>query len=222
MEDKELYYPEKVFINQVNNIPNFPKNIIYGDMNNKLIITNLYKSFCARKVFNNLSFTVKDGEFLSIVAPSSCGKTTILRILIGLESPDSGQILRDNENITTLYPWLPKMGIVFKNYALFENMTVFKNVEYTLLKSSATKNLYTREQAREKAGEMLNLVGLREYFDRKPRELSGGQQQRVTIARTNIKHKTILNTIIITPMLILSISHEVGLITILGANGWLS
>lgn len=114
------------------------------------------------------------------------------------------------------------MGIVFKNYALFENMTVFKNVEYTLLKSSATKNLYTREQAREKAGEMLNLVGLREYFDRKPRELSGGQQQRVTITRTNIKHKTILNTIIITPMLILSISHEIGLITILGANSWLS
>lgn len=153
-------------------------------MNNKLIITNLSKSFGARKVFNNLSFTVKDGEFLSILGPSGCGKTTILRILIGLESPDSGQIFKDGENITALNPALRKMGIVFQNYALFENITVFKNVEYALLKSSATKNLYTREGAREKSREMLNLVGLGEYFDRKPRELSGGQQQRVAIART--------------------------------------
>ena len=150
----------------------------------KLSIINLSKSFGAKKIFDNLSFTVKDGEFLSILGPSGCGKTTILRIIIGLETADSGQILKDGENITTLPPALRKMGIVFQNYALFENMTVFKNVEYSILKSVATKKLFTREQAREKSAEMLNLVGLGEYFDRKPRELSGGQQQRVAIART--------------------------------------
>lgn len=150
----------------------------------KLVIEHLSKAFGQTGVLRDVSFTVKDGEFLSILGPSGCGKTTILRILIGLESADSGKVIKDGKDITVLAPSQRRMGIVFQNYALFENMTVLKNVEYALLKSSGTKGEYTKETASAKACEMLDLVGLSEHLDKKPRQLSGGQQQRVAIART--------------------------------------
>lgn len=150
----------------------------------KLVINHLSKAFGQAGVLRDVSFSVKDGEFLSILGPSGCGKTTILRILIGLESADSGEVLKDGKDISNLPPSQRKMGIVFQNYALFENMTVLGNVEYALLKSSGTKGEYNRETASAKAGEILRLVGLSEHLDKKPRHLSGGQQQRVAIART--------------------------------------
>ena len=150
----------------------------------KLVIKNLSKAFGKAGVLHSVSFTVKDGEFLSILGPSGCGKTTILRVLIGLENADSGEIIKDGVDITNLPPSSRKMGIVFQNYALFENMSVLRNVEYALLRSSGTKNEYNKAKAAEKAREMLNLVGLGEHLQKKPAELSGGQQQRVAIART--------------------------------------
>lgn len=150
----------------------------------KLVINNLSKAFGQAGVLHNVSFTVKDGEFLSILGPSGCGKTTILRILIGLETPDTGSIQKDGVDITSLPSAQRKMGIVFQNYALFENMSVLRNVEYALLKSAGTKISYNRESAKKKATEMLELVGLSEHLEKKPRQLSGGQQQRVAIART--------------------------------------
>lgn len=150
----------------------------------KLEISNLSKAFGETGVLHNVSFTVKEGEFLSILGPSGCGKTTILRILIGLESADSGEILKDGTDITRLPSAQRKMGIVFQNYALFENMTVLRNVEYALMKSTGTRNHYNKTEARDKAREMLELVGLTEHQNKKPRQLSGGQQQRVAIART--------------------------------------
>ena len=112
----------------------------------KLEIKNLSKSFGHTKVLHEISFTVKDGEFLSILGPSGCGKTTILRILIGLETADSGSILKDGSEITNLPPAKRGMGIVFQNYALFENMTVLKNVQYALMKSAGTKESFTKEK----------------------------------------------------------------------------
>lgn len=150
----------------------------------KLVVNNLTKSFDDTGVLHNVSFSVKNGEFLSILGPSGCGKTTILRILIGLEKADSGTIIKDGVDITNTQPSKRKMGIVFQNYALFENMSVLRNVEYALLKSAETKAIYDKNSAREKAKEMIELVGLAEHMDKKPVELSGGQQQRVAIART--------------------------------------
>lgn len=150
----------------------------------KLTIRNLSKSFGVAEVLHNVSFTVKDGEFLSILGPSGCGKTTILRILIGLEKADGGEILKDGVNITNIPSAQRRMGIVFQNYALFENMSVKRNIEYALLKSTGTRATYNRKKASEKADEMLALVGLTEHAGKKPRQLSGGQQQRVAIART--------------------------------------
>ena len=100
---------------------------------NKLSIQGLNKTFGQKSVLKNLDFTVESGEFLSILGPSGCGKTTLLRILIGLEKSDSGSICKDGKDITSIHPSKRGMGIVFQNYALFENMTVLQNVEYALL-----------------------------------------------------------------------------------------
>lgn len=97
-----------------------------------LKVENLYKSFDGREALDDISFEVHEGEFLSILGPSGCGKTTLLRILIGLLEPDKGTVLLKGEDITHASPDKRSMGIVFQNYALFENMTVLKNVEYAL------------------------------------------------------------------------------------------
>lgn len=150
----------------------------------KIIVEKLSKSFGQVEVFRDLDFTVNEGEFLSILGPSGCGKTTILRILIGLETADCGKIIKDGRDITDLPSAQRHMGIVFQNYALFENMTVLRNITYALINGATTKGRCSREEAVAKAKEMLDLVGLTEHMDKKPGQLSGGQQQRVAIART--------------------------------------
>lgn len=150
----------------------------------KINVEHLTKTFGQTGVLHDVSFSVNDGEFLSILGPSGCGKTTILRILIGLETADSGKIIKDGKDITTAPSAQRRMGIVFQNYALFENMTVLKNVTYALINSATTKGKYNKAEAEKSAKEMLELVGLEAHLDKKPRQLSGGQQQRVAIART--------------------------------------
>lgn len=145
----------------------------------KLIVKNLYKNFEGEDVLKHISFEVKTGEFLSVLGPSGCGKTTLLRILIGLEKQDSGEILKDGVEISGLLPSERGMGIIFQNYALFPNMTVLENVEYALKLRKDKK-----DTARKIATETLDMIGMSEHLDKKPRQLSGGQQQRVAIART--------------------------------------
>lgn len=145
----------------------------------KLIVRNLCKSFDEKKVLNNISFDVKKGEFLSVLGLSGCGKTTLLRILIGLEKQDSGAILMDEQDISSLCPNERGMGIIFQNYALFPNMSVLENVEYTLKLRADTK-----AKSREIAMQTLIQLGMEEHINKKPKQLSGGQQQRVAIART--------------------------------------
>lgn len=155
--------------------------------NKKLEIKNINKTFEKRKVLDDINFTINDGEFLSILGPSGCGKTTLLRIIIGLLTPDSGTVMKNGEDITNLHPSKRNMGIVFQNYALFENMTVIQNVEYALKIDSKTK-----KDARELAKAMLERMGLTEHANKKPNQLSGGQQQRVAIARTLVKNPDII------------------------------
>ena len=150
-----------------------------GSLNDKLIIENLSKQYKEKEVLKSVSFTVRDGEFLSILGPSGCGKTTLLRILIGLLPADTGKIIKDGADITKAAPDKRGMGIVFQNYALFENMTALQNVEYALKIKKETK-----QTARETAEKMLDVVGLSDNAKSLPKNLSGGQQQRVAIART--------------------------------------
>lgn len=147
--------------------------------NNILEVTALRKFYKENDVLNDVSFTVKQGEFLSILGSSGCGKTTLLRILIGLLKPDGGTVTKFGQDITNARPDKRGMGIVFQNYALFENMNVLKNVEYAL-----KVHKETRDKAHDIAVETIEAVGLGEHIHKMPRALSGGQQQRVAIART--------------------------------------
>lgn len=153
----------------------------------KLRVSGLYKYYDGTQALDNVSFDVYDGEFLSVLGPSGCGKTTVLRILIGLLPPSKGEIFLDGENITHAPPSCRGMGIVFQNYALFENMTVLGNVEYALKIHRSSKNT-----ANKTALKMLDRMGLSEYAGKKPCELSGGQQQRVAIARTLVLNPGII------------------------------
>ena len=143
-----------------------------------LLVEEISKSFGGQKVLDNLSFAVRAGEFLSVLGPSGCGKTTLLRILIGLLPADSGRLLLRGQEITQQPPDKRSMGIVFQNYALFENMTVLRNVEYAMRLRPEL-----RAGARQRALQLLEQVGLAEHVKKYPAQLSGGQMQRVAIAR---------------------------------------
>lgn len=155
--------------------------------NNKLEVRGLNKSYQDKCILRDINFDVFEGEFLSILGPSGCGKTTLLRILIGLEGATSGTVFKDGADITNAKPMHRGMGIVFQNYALFENMTVLGNVEYALKTKKSTK-----ADARKKAKEMIKHMGLLEHINKKPSQLSGGQQQRVAIARTLVLNPDII------------------------------
>lgn len=144
-----------------------------------LKVEGLTKRFGGHAALNCVGFSVEKGEFLSILGPSGCGKTTLLRILIGLLPADSGKILLEGNDITNAPPDKRKMGIVFQNYALFENMTVSGNISYAMRFRQELKDI-----AKERTNELISQVGLTEHKNKYPSELSGGQQQRVAIART--------------------------------------
>ena len=156
-------------------------------MHEKLVIRELSKAYGSTQILEKLSFCIYDGEFLSILGPSGCGKTTLLRILIGILQPCTGEVLKDGVDITRSHPSKRGMGIVFQNYALFQNMTVLRNVEYAL-----KVNKETRDSAREIATDIISRVGLSKHMKKKPAQLSGGEQQRVALARTLAKAPEII------------------------------
>lgn len=143
----------------------------------KLTVKHLNKKFADKTVLDDICFDVKKGEFLSVLGISGCGKTTLLRILIGLEKQDSGEIIKEGKDISNLAANERGMGIIFQNYALFPNMTVLENVEYAI-KNKKIAN------SREIALQTLDAIGMSDQINKKPKQLSGGQQQRVAIART--------------------------------------
>ena len=152
-----------------------------------LQIRDLSHKFDGKTALDNINFDIYSGEFLAILGPSGCGKTTLLRILIGLLFPNQGTIMMGDRNITYAPSADREMGIVFQNYALFENMTVLQNVQYALKFKKDKK-----DKAKELALEMLDRMGLAEHKDKKPNMLSGGQQQRVAIARTLVLNPRVI------------------------------
>lgn len=143
-----------------------------------LELRRLHKSFGEVKVLRDLSLELCEGEILALLGPSGSGKTTALRLLAGFETPDQGSILVAGEDVTPLAPAPRGFGMVFQHYALFPHMTVSQNVAFGL---EARRG--NREAQSRRVSEMLSLVGLQSFGERRVSEISGGQQQRVALAR---------------------------------------
>ena len=138
-------------------------------------------------VLKGISLAIGKGEFITLLGSSGCGKTTTLRIIAGLETPDGGQVFLDGKDVTSLAPEARDVNTVFQNYALFPHMNVADNIGYGLKLKKTPK-----EEIRRKVKKMLELVQLPGYEKRKPSELSGGQKQRVAIARALVNNPKVL------------------------------
>lgn len=152
-----------------------------------LAVKNLKKSFGDKEVLKGVSFEVKSGSFLSLLGSSGCGKTTILRIICGLETADEGSVYVDGQDITKVRPEARNIGLVFQNYALFPSMNVAKNIGYGLKMHKVPQPEIDR-----RVHEALELVKLSGYESRRVTQLSGGEQQRVALARALVTKPTIL------------------------------
>ena len=142
-------------------------------------VLGVSKSFGKSSVLENITFNVAEGEALVLLGASGSGKTTILRIIAGLEQPYTGQIILHNKDVTELPARERGVGVIFQSYALFPKMTVEKNIGYGLRIRHRR-----RKEVKETVNELLKLVQLEEHRKKHPSQLSGGQQQRVAIART--------------------------------------
>ncbi len=139
-----------------------------------LEVKNLCKEFNNRPILKDISFTLKDGEIMTIVGPSGAGKTTLLRIIAGLETKASGEILIDGK------PYDPgKVGVVFQDFNLFPNLNVLQNI--TLAPTMVLKE--SKEEANQNAKKLLDQLQMTGREKQYPYQLSGGQKQRVAIAR---------------------------------------
>ena len=136
-----------------------------------LHLRNIKKSFGETRVLSGIDLEIQRGEFITLLGSSGCGKTTTLRIIAGLESPDSGQVLLEGEDITELEPNRRSVNTVFQNYALFPHMTVAGNIGYGLKIRKTPKDVIAR-----KVEELLSLVQLEGFGPRMPGQLSGGQR----------------------------------------------
>lgn len=139
------------------------------------------------EILENINLEVQEGEFLTLLGPSGCGKTTLLRLISGFEDPTKGSIFIDGKDVSGLPPHQRHVHTVFQSYALFPHMTVFDNVAFGL----RCQNVPASE-IKTRVTEVIKMVKLEKYLDRKPGTLSGGQQQRVAIARAAVNRPRVL------------------------------
>ena len=147
-------------------------------MTQHIELKQVYKAFGATKVLQDFNLTFEKGKFTTLLGASGCGKTTILRLIAGLEDLDQGQILCDGKDISHLPPQQRGVGIVFQSYALFPHLTVGENVAFGLKMQESHPS-----DIAEKVSQALKLVELEGFEHRRIEQLSGGQQQRVALAR---------------------------------------
>ena len=152
-----------------------------------LVLQDIYKSFGNTPVLRGIGLEAAQGEFITLLGSSGCGKTTTLRIIGGFETPTTGEVLFEGRDIAQLPPYKRRVNTVFQKYALFPHLNVFDNIAFGLkLKKVPKAEISRRVEA------MLELVNLRGYGKRHVDALSGGQQQRVAIARALVTHPSIL------------------------------
>lgn len=145
-----------------------------------LELKNISKSYGSKVIFKNFNLTISEGRILALVGPSGGGKTTLLRMLAGLEKVDSGQIIYNGETVSIDHlEERNLLGFVFQDFQLFPHMTVLENLILSPMKTMGTP----KEAAKQKAIELLTRLGLGEHVEVYPHSLSGGQKQRVALAR---------------------------------------
>src|SRR5579871_539275 len=145
-------------------------------------VSNLRKSFGSFEVIHGVSIRVEDGEFVILVGPSGCGKSTLLRMVAGLESISGGELRIDGRVVNDVPPKERDIAMVFQNYALYPQMTVAKNMSFSLELAKRPK-----EEITEKVMKAADILGLKPLLERYPRQLSGGQRQRVAMGRAIVR-----------------------------------
>jgi spermidine/putrescine transport system ATP-binding protein len=153
----------------------------------EVVLVDLVKRFADVTAVAGINLDMPPGEFFSLLGPSGCGKTTTLRLIAGFERPDEGQILLDGEDMAQTPPHKRKVNTVFQNYALFPHLSVAENVSFGLKYKDVSK-----QDARSRVSEALELVRLTGFERRRPSQLSGGQQQRVALARALVLNPEVL------------------------------
>jgi len=153
----------------------------------KVSVRQLVKRYGATTAADHIDLDIRDGEFLTLLGSSGCGKTTLMRMIAGLETPDAGVITIDGRDVTRLPPRQRRLGMVFQQYSLFPHMTIGDNIGYGLRAQGAPD-----AEIKARVDEMLELIQLPQLRERKPGQLSGGQQQRVALARALATRPSVL------------------------------
>lgn len=150
-----------------------------------LKLEHISKSYDGVSVLKDMNLEIENGEIVSILGPSGCGKTTLLNLILGLIDADEGKIIWDGQDITQVPMEKRGFNIVFQDYALFPNLTVYKNIVYGLRN---TPDISSQEEVQE----LIHLLGLEKHLNKRIDQLSGGQKQRMALARTLVMKPKIL------------------------------
>ena len=152
-----------------------------------LKIQDVVKDFAGYKAVNHVSLDIAKGEIFALLGSSGCGKTTLLRMLAGFETPTSGRIVLNGQDLAGIAPYDRPLNMMFQSYALFPHLSVSDNIAFGL-----RRDKWPRDKVAERVEAMLKLVQLTQFGKRKPHQLSGGQQQRVALARSLAKQPQLL------------------------------
>ena len=152
-----------------------------------LVFDHVTKRFGALTAVDDVSLSIRKGEFFSLLGPSGCGKTTLLRMVGGFERPDSGRIYLDGKDITDAPPNMRRVHTVFQNYALFPTMTIWDNIAFSLRLAKRPK-----AEIEESVDAILEMIRMSDHAWKYPSQLSGGQKQRVAIARALVDRPQVL------------------------------
>jgi multiple sugar transport system ATP-binding protein len=152
----------------------------------RIELKDVWKSYKTVQALQGMGIETKEGELFCLLGPSGAGKTTTLRIIAGVETPDKGDILLDDKSITGLMPSDRDIALAFESYALYPQLSVFENLMFPL-QAPGRKKDYTPEGMKERVREVAELLNISDLLDRLPRELSGGQRQRVGLGRVLVR-----------------------------------
>ena len=176
-------------------------------------LKNISKSFGEKEVIKNFDLSIDRGEFISLLGPSGCGKTTLLRMVAGFIDPTEGEIIIDGKTVFSseknIYVKTGKrnLGMVFQSYAVWPHMTVYENIAFGL-----RVRKMSNEEIHERVVQASEILGIKEYLDKKPKEMSGGQRQRVAIARAVAVHPDLV--IADEPVVSLDVSMQAQIVTL--------